>query len=100
MPNTNSRREHITRRHKRPAALCEKCFEVFEDDDSLREHFESQCERRLHSPYMSTNLQERLGRRLKGGMEEAEKMEQMYQIFSNDRASLSRGKSFYFTKAD
>ncbi|QYS98753.1 hypothetical protein H0G86_005916 [Trichoderma simmonsii] len=75
-------REHLLRKHIRPVILCEKCFEEFEDGDSLRTHSESQCERKAHSPYLSTEQQSQLQTRIKGGMKEAEKMEQMYQIFS------------------
>ncbi|KAL7802900.1 hypothetical protein V8C43DRAFT_322894 [Trichoderma afarasin] len=91
--STNSRREHLLRKHIRPAILCENCFEEFEDDDSLREHFESQCERKAHSPYLSTDQQSQLQTRIKGGMKEAEKMEQMYQIFSINGAFLSIERS-------
>ncbi|KAL7909391.1 hypothetical protein GGI35DRAFT_380313 [Trichoderma velutinum] len=75
-------REHLLRKHIRPAILCEKCFEEFEDDDSLREHFESPCERKAHSPYMSIEQQTQLQTRIKGGMQEAKKLEQMYHSFS------------------
>lgn len=90
-PNTNSRREHLLRKHLLPAILCEKCFEEFEDGDSLREHCESQCERKVHSPYLSTEQQSQLQTRIKGGMKEAEKMEQMYQTFSINGAFPSPG---------
>ncbi|KAL6696352.1 hypothetical protein J3F84DRAFT_408188 [Trichoderma pleuroticola] len=86
-------REHLLRKHIRPATLCEKCFEEFEDGDSLREHFESQCEIKAHSPYLSTEQQSQLQTRIKGGMKEAEKMEQMYQIFSIDGAFPSPERS-------
>ncbi|PTB59287.1 hypothetical protein M431DRAFT_490890 [Trichoderma harzianum CBS 226.95] len=86
-------REHLLRKHILPAILCEKCFEEFEDGDSLREHCESQCERKAHSPYLSTEQQSQLQTRIKGGMKEAEKMEQMYQIFSINGAFPSPERS-------
>lgn len=96
---TNSRREHLLRKHIRPDILCVKCFEEFEADDRLQEHLESQCKRKAHSPYLSTEQQSQLQTRVKGGMKEAEKLEQMYNIFSINGAFLSSGKCFYWTKA-
>ncbi|KAL6833572.1 hypothetical protein J3E69DRAFT_324446 [Trichoderma sp. SZMC 28015] len=91
--NYQRMREHLFRKHKRPVILCENCFEGFKDDDSLREHIESQCERKAHSPYLSTEQQSQLEQRIKGGMKEAEKMEQMYRIFSINGAFLSPERS-------
>ncbi|KAL7953300.1 hypothetical protein V8C34DRAFT_61521 [Trichoderma compactum] len=86
-------REHLLRKHMRPAILCVKCFEEFEEDDRLQEHLESQCKRKSHSPYLSTEQQSQLQTRIKGGMKEAEKLEQMYNNFSINGAFPSPERS-------
>ncbi|KAL7805236.1 hypothetical protein V8C44DRAFT_352287 [Trichoderma aethiopicum] len=72
-------REHLIRKHTRPAHVCERCFADFKDDASLQRHTAS-CADSRENPFLSPAQLEQLKAANMRGKPEAEKWREMFRI--------------------